>query len=275
MLLGELVLDHECERMIYSARPHPEGVELLGTEDDFEELLSAVAAESNHAPTRKSQRRWDDIFECIDPSSGSTWLETSTDIFIEELAFFELVASRAAIAEALHQNLETVALALGVTEQLARVYVTEENVRELARHTALSLVDEQPGAELLDQPRTIPASIHVIGRSVTALAEVAHVRVLNEDAVGAHGALQVISLLGHLLNESPSTQRSPILLPQAALTRSARLLEATAQMIGGGAKADIPDESRKSLAEAFSRDAATLRALVSEHGASSGPLGMD
>jgi hypothetical protein len=46
-------------------------------------------------------------------------------------------------------------------------------------------------------------------------------------------------------------------------------------MIGGGAKADIPDESRKSLAEAFSRDAATLRALVSEHGASSGPLGMD
>jgi hypothetical protein len=275
MLLGELVLDHECEGMIYSARPHPEGVELLGTEDDFEELLSAVAAESNHAPTRKSQRRWDAIFECIDPSSGSSWLETSTDIFVEELALFELVASRTAIAEALHQKLETVALALGVTEQLARVYVTEENVRELARHTAVSLVDEQPGAELLDQPRTIPASIHVIGRSFTALAEVAHVRVLNEDAVGAHGALQVISLLGHLLDESPSTQSSPILLPQAALTRSARLLEATAQMIGEGAKADIPDESRKSLAEAFSRDAAILRALVSEHGASSGPLDMD
>jgi hypothetical protein len=99
--------------------------------------------------------------------------------------------------------------------------------------------------------------------------------VLNQDAVGAHGALQVISLLGHLLNESPSTQRDPILLPQAALTRSARLLEATALLIGEGAKADIPDESRKSLAEAFSRDAATLRALVSEHGASSGSSDMD
>jgi hypothetical protein len=151
-LLGELLLDQECQRMLYRARQHAQGVELLGTEDDFEELLSAVAAESNHASTRKLSRRWDDIFECLDPRSGSSWLETSTDIFVDELALFELVASRAAIAEALHQKLETVALALGVTEQLARVYVTEENIRELARHTAVSLVDEQPGALISRAP---------------------------------------------------------------------------------------------------------------------------
>ena len=93
---------------------------------------------------------------------------------------------------------------------------------------------------------------------------------LNADAVGAHGALQLMSLLGQFLHEIPAEQPEPVVLPRAMLTRSARLLEATAQMVRDGSvvSPDIPVNDASALAEAFARDAGILRALV---GGSAGP----
>jgi len=85
----------------------------------------------------------------------------------------------------------------------------------------VQLADEQPGASLHGQPRIIPVTLQTIGRTTAALAEAAHVRVLNSDVVGAHGALEVISLLGLFLHELPTIPTGPIDLPQAALTRGA------------------------------------------------------
>ncbi len=160
--------------------------------------------------------------------------------------------------------------ALDITEQSARGYLEEEDLRELAREAAVKLADEQPGANLYEQPRTIPVSLQTIGRIIAALAETAQVRVLNADAVGAHGALQLMSLLGQFLHEIPAEQPGPVVLPRALLTRSARLLEATAQMVRDGfvVSPDIPVDDASALAEAFARDAGILRALV---GGSAGP----
>jgi hypothetical protein len=57
------------------------------------------------------------------------------------------------------------------------------------------------------------------------------------------------------------------------LTRSARLLEATAQMVREGfvVSPDIPVDDVPALAEAFARDAGMLRALVSESAAGPPP----
>jgi hypothetical protein len=273
LLLDELVRDPECERVLYGARPHHDGVEPWGNEEDFEELMGAVAAEANHSPSRNRQRRFDDVYACLDAGSRSR-LEQSTDVVEDELARFELFASRAHITELVRHELATVAKEHGITEQSAWRFLTEENLRELARQAAVKVADEQPGAELFDQPRTIPASLQTIGRSIAALAEAAQVRMLNADSVGVDGSLQILSLIGQLLHALPAAPPGPVFLPQAALTRSARLLEATAQMIREGAvmSSDIPADAVAALAEAFAQDASTLRALVGEHGTSTGPL---
>jgi hypothetical protein len=197
-----------------------------------------------------------------------SWLETSTDVVVDELACFGLVASRAQVSEVIRQRVVTVASALGITEQSARRYLLEENLRELARGVAVTLADEQPGADLPEQPRTVPMSLQIFGRTVAALAEAAHLRERNADAVGVHGALQMISFFAQRLHELPVASSGPVFLPRAALTRTARLLDATAQMIRGGAPMapEIPADDRPAFAEAFARDATTLHSLLDEHG---------
>jgi hypothetical protein len=104
------------------------------------------------------------------------------------------------------------------------------------------------------------------GICIAALAEVAHFRELNADTVGVHGALQVISLFAQVLFEQSEVSDESLLLPRAALTRTARLLDASAQMIRDGAvvSPDLLSDAGPSLADAFARDASTLRSLLGE-----------
>ncbi len=115
------------------------------------------------------------------------------------------------------------------------------------------------------------APVHEIAGLLDHRLRPVHRRVgqLNADAVGAHGALQLMSLLGQFLHEIAAEQPGPVLLPQAMLTRSARLLEATAQMVREGCvvSPDIPVNDVPALADAFARDAGMLRALVSRSAA--------
>jgi hypothetical protein len=101
---------------------------------------------------------------------------------------------------------------------------------------------------------------------IAALAEVAHFRELNAEPVGVHGALQMISLVAQVLFELPETSGESLLLPQTALTRTARLLDASEQMVRGGAvvSPDLPGDAGPALADAFARDASTLRSLLGE-----------
>ena len=50
---------------VFSAEASAEGVVLLGDDDDLDELMGYVAAEANHEPDRRRQRRLDDAFEIL------------------------------------------------------------------------------------------------------------------------------------------------------------------------------------------------------------------
>jgi hypothetical protein len=201
-----------------------------------------------------------------------SWLDTSTDILCDELEQLGLVAARTRVADVIRERVSVVAIAMGITERSARRYISEELLRELAREMAVSLVDEHPGVKLVEEPRTVPVSLGTLARSVEALAEVARVRARCDDPVGLQGALDLISALATILREQPDLAAESLLLPQAALTRAARLLNATAEMIH-----QIPEASDGSsdvaarLAEAFGRDAAILRGLAGDHGTTGGP----
>ncbi len=202
-----------------------------------------------------------------------SWIYQSTDVFLDELGNFGLVASRSSIAEVVSGRLAAVASGLGISEQSARRYVSEEVLRELARETAVLLAEEQPGSDLGNLPLTIPAPLAILGRAIAALAEAGHVRVQNDDLVGAHGALQLISLFGQIISEHPGSPAETVYLPRAALIRASRVLEATAAMIRAGEAAvpDIPAYSAVSLAVAFDLDAKVLRNLVSDQGTTDRP----
>ena len=196
-----------------------------------------------------------------------SWIEDSTDVLVDELGRFDLVASRTHVSELIRGRVTAVATGLNIKEQSARRYLHEEALRDLAREVAVKLADEQPGANLHQLPRTIPMSPQGFGICIAALAEVGHFRELNADAVGVHGALQLISLFAQVLYELPEASEESSFLPRAALTRTARLFDASAQMIRDGAvvSADLGTDAGPALADAFARDASTLRSLLGEN----------
>ncbi len=64
--LRELVLlDPDCERLVFGMRAHPDGAVLLASADDLEELIGFVAAEANHEPNQRRQHRLDAAFNAL------------------------------------------------------------------------------------------------------------------------------------------------------------------------------------------------------------------
>ena len=57
-----MLLDPNCERLVYGMRAHPNGAALLTNADELEELIGFVAAEANHEPNRRRQNRLDAAF---------------------------------------------------------------------------------------------------------------------------------------------------------------------------------------------------------------------
>jgi hypothetical protein len=69
-----MLLDTDSERLVFRATVTDEGVVLAGDHDDFEELIGYVAAEANHEPDHRRQKRLDAAFAalndaCIEPPS--------------------------------------------------------------------------------------------------------------------------------------------------------------------------------------------------------------
>jgi hypothetical protein len=54
LLLDELYMDRQCERLLYSARLGPDGVELSGPEEDFEELVGVPSRPTMPRPRSSS-----------------------------------------------------------------------------------------------------------------------------------------------------------------------------------------------------------------------------
>lgn len=73
-VLRELVLlDPDCERLVFGMRAHPDGAALLVSADDLEELIGSVAAEANHEPNRRRQHRLDAAFNALTESAQTLY----------------------------------------------------------------------------------------------------------------------------------------------------------------------------------------------------------
>jgi hypothetical protein len=66
------LLDPDCERIVF--RTHPadrgDGAMLSVTDDDLEQLIGAVAAEANHEPNRRRQKRLDAAFDALNDAAA-------------------------------------------------------------------------------------------------------------------------------------------------------------------------------------------------------------
>lgn len=59
------LVDPAGERLVFRARHSDDGIVLAGGPDDFDELVGFVAAEANHEPERRRQKRLDQAFEVL------------------------------------------------------------------------------------------------------------------------------------------------------------------------------------------------------------------
>jgi hypothetical protein len=63
------LLDTDCERLVFGARAHNDGAVLAAIDNDLDELIGFVAAEANHEPNRRRQRRLDAAFEALNTAA--------------------------------------------------------------------------------------------------------------------------------------------------------------------------------------------------------------
>ena len=193
-----------------------------------------------------------------------TWLDDHVDLFLEELSVFDINVPREHAAELLRERVRAVADGMRIGETAARRYIDDEMIKDLAATLAFSIADEHPGADLFDLPRAAAVPFSSMGRLFASFAEAGQVRLVNADLDGAKSAFQLISAYGQLLHAWSSTASGQVPFPAAALTRGARFLEVTAEMLRGGAQLveGIDPAAANAVAGQMAMDAATLRSLV-------------
>src|SRR5919106_2979394 len=200
-----------------------------------------------------------------------TWLDDKADVLLGELSASGMHLDRRHAAELITERVRAVAAAMSVTEPTARRYLDDETLRDMARRMLFEFVDEQPGADLMQVPRTVPMSLILVGTTIAALAEAMQIRAANEPAdrlrhvVATYG--QTLSGLGQITAQGASGQVShsqEIMFPPALLRRAARYISNAADLAanGGGLPGGVPESARHALAAALRRDADGLIALT-------------
>ena len=139
-----------------------------------------------------------------------TWLDQKVDVLLEELAASGMDVDRQRAGELITDRVRAVAALMRVTAPTARKYLDDETVRDMARRMLFEFAAEQPGADLLVVPRTVPVPLVFVGIIVAALAEAMQVRAANEPSDRLGGVVatygQVLSGLGQITAEAASGQ---------------------------------------------------------------------
>ena len=151
-----------------------------------------------------------------------TWLDDKIDVLLEELAASGMHLDRQRAGELITGQVRAVATLLRVTEATARTYLGDEITKEMARRMLLfEVAGEQPGADLMEAPRTVPLPLALVGITVAALAEAMQVRAANEppghlgDVITTYA--QTLSGLGQITADAAPEQAgnpAEILFPQ-------------------------------------------------------------
>jgi hypothetical protein len=200
-----------------------------------------------------------------------TWLDSKADVFLEELAASGMHLDRQRAGELITSQVHAVAAMMRVTEATARTYLHDEAVKEVARRMLFEVAGEQPGADLLEEPRTVPLPLALVGITVAALAEAMQVRAANEppahlgDVITTYA--QTLSGLGQVTADAaPEQGGSPaeVLFPAALLRRAARYISGAADLAANGGQLPdgIPETARSQLATTLRRDADGLTAIT-------------
>lgn len=193
------------------------------------------------------------------------WFDPWVEIYLDEAADLGLVADREPVAKLIIDAVETVADRMRVTPATARGYLTEDQVRDLAREAAFWLVAEQPGANLLTAPRPVLASLAEVGQSLAAASVAGQIFIAAGDSTAAAQCLGLTAIGGFLLKDEAS--RSPLSLPTAWLARIARQLENAAAALEGGTPLpadtrDPSDDARAGVVRSLRTDAKALSAMI-------------
>lgn len=202
-----------------------------------------------------------------------TWIDGKAEVLMEELAASGMYLGRETAAGMIKDRVAVVAEQAGITELTARRYFGDEDVRAIARELLFEFVDEQPGADVTQLPRTVLLPFESLGRTFSALAEALQIRAANESGdslvhtVGMGS--QIISALGLILAEEAARQTQTgksVAFPQALLRRAARFIRAAGHQLAGGGDvpADVPEDHRSALVEALKRDAEALTARAKD-----------
>ena len=160
---------------------------------------------------------------------------------------------------------------MGVTEESARNYLDDETIKDMARRMLFEFVDERPGADLIEAPRTVSLPLALVGITVAALAEAMQVRAANEppdhlrDVITTYA--QTLSGLGQITSDAaPKQAGNPAVIPfpPALLRRAARYISGAADLAASGGKLPdgIPETARNQLAATLRRDAEGLIAMT-------------
>src|SRR5258708_5919096 len=142
-----------------------------------------------------------------------TWLDQKGDALLEELAASGMDLDRQRAGELITDRVHAVAALMRVTAPTARRYLDDETVRDMARRMLFEFAAEQPGADLLEVPRTVPVPLVFVGIIVAALAEAMQVRAANEPSdrlgrvVATYG--QMLSGLGQVTAAAVSSHPRP------------------------------------------------------------------
>ena len=196
-----------------------------------------------------------------------TWLDQKVDALLEELAASGMDLDRQRAGELITDRVHAVAALMRVTAPTARKYLDDETVRDMARRMLFEFAAEQPGADLLEVPRTVPVPLAFAGMIVAALAEAMQVRAANEPSDRLAGVVatygQMLSGFGQITAQAASSQAgdsAEAMFPPALLRRAARQISNAADMAaGGGSLPDgVPEAARAELAAALRRDADRL-----------------
>ena len=204
-------------------------------------------------------------------SPKDNWVDERVDVFLAALDELGMSASRAAATELIHERVRWVSSQTGISPAAARHYLTIDAVRELARTMAFSFVDETPGADVIDAPRTAAVPLTLLARGIAGLAEAIQVRLCERDEVEHLRTIvaqmaHALSAVGQVLSDEPATVIDHVAVlkfPPGLINRVARYLEATAALVNDGVMPDGFDPSHAGqLAATFTEDAANLRATT-------------
>lgn len=196
----------------------------------------------------------------LDTEEVTGSIPVSPTMFVQVRAWFQEIWSRA-----LDRLLDTT----------ARGYLTDDALTSLAQAMAFSFVEETPGANILDAPRTAAVPLPVLGRCIAGLAEAIQVRLHERDDVEhirttltqlTHALSAVGQIIAEQTTPDDATMNPAVVpLPPGLVHRTARYLEATAALLTPEAKhltqaRHLGDCSeRQQLADTFLKDATILR----------------